>query len=489
MAVWPSFCSGTYQSRSPTLDAEYAINLFPITIESQANAKQKALMGTPGLRKLFEVSSVSCRGIFSEDGVTVAVIGGTVYTFDLTIPSATSLGSLTDDGLPVSFASNGRGGEQLAICGGGEVKVIDLTTMTLGSAVTLPLTNAPSMIDFIDGYGLVLEADTVKVYFSALEDLESWDALDFFARNQTSDNFVALKVVRDRIWVMGSETTEIYYDSGAADVPFVPYPGAILYEGIVGAWAWASDGESLFWLAQNNQGRAYMVQAQPGQSKHISTDAIDFALAQAPRLEDTETLAYAQEGHMHLTWIVPTACNCGRAYTWDTKEQLWHERSSWDQTQAQFYRWRARGVASTDQGIIVGDYADGNVYALDLDTFTENGALIRRVRRAPYASSENQIGFLDQIELGAQVGIGLSSGQGSSPTVMARVSRDGNQTWTPYLTASLGRIGEYTNRVTWRHLGRVRMDRFGFEVSITDPVRVVFGPGLWLRITQGTGQL
>ena len=95
----------------------------------------------------------------------------------------------------------------------------------------------------------------------------------------------------------------------------------------------------------------------------------------------------------------------------------------------------------------------------------------------------------DQIELGAQVGVGLSDGQGSAPTVLARVSRDNAMTWTPTVSAALGAIGEYGTRAIWRHLGRVRLDRFCLEVSITDPVRVVFGPGLHLRLTQGNGQL
>jgi len=124
---------------------------------------------------------------------------------------------------------------------------------------------------------------------------------------------------------------------------------------------------------------------------------------------------------------------------------------------------------------------------LSLDEFQENGAMIRRVRRAPYLASDAQFAFIDQIELGAQVGVGLSTGQGSDPTVLARVSRDGAMTWTPAMAARLGKIGEYLTRVTWRRLGRVRLDRFVLEVVVTDPIRIIFGPGLWLRITQGTG--
>jgi len=324
--LWSQFCDGSYQSRSPTLDCEQTVNLYPATVESQTNSKQKSLIGTPGLRRLLSVGTTQCRGMFSEDGRTWCVTGGVLYELDLTANTATSRGTIADDGKPVSFASNGRGGEQLAICGGGSLYVLDLETNVLTGPVAVPLTNAAVSIAFIDGYFLLLEASTVRIWFSSLEDGLLWDALDFFARSQTSDNYVALTVVRDRVWCFGSATTDLVYDSGSADVPFVPYPGAILYEGIVGPTAVATDGQSTFWVAQNSQGRAYIVEGREGQAKPISTDAIDFAIAQATNLDDIEAEAYSAEGHSFIAWTIPCAGTCGVTYLWDTKEQLWHQR-------------------------------------------------------------------------------------------------------------------------------------------------------------------
>jgi len=465
------------------------MNLFATTVESQANSKQKVLWGTPGLKRLFSVGTTSCRGLFSEDGRTFAVVGGTLYELDLTANTSTTLGAIADDGEPVSFASNGRGGEQLAICGGGSLYIFELDTNTFHGPVAVPLTDAATCVQFIDGYFLLLEASTVKVWFSSLEDGLSWDSLDYWARSQTSDNYVALAVMRDRIFAIGSETTDIYYDSGGADNPFLPYPGAIQYEGIVGPNAWTTDGVAVYWVAQNSQGRAYVVQVTEGQAKPISTDAINFAIGQATNLDDVEAFSYSQDGRVFVGWTIPCAGTCGRTFVFHVQEQLWHERAEFDLTTSIFLRWRARGLVSTAVGVIAGDFETGDIHQLDLETYTNNGALIRRVRRAPYVSAEADIAFIDQIELGAQVGVGLNSGQGSAPTVLGRVSRDGGMTWTPAISASLGAMGHYTARAIWHRLGRVRLDRFVFEVSITDAVRVVFGPGLWLKITQGSGAL
>jgi len=427
--------------------------------------------------------------MFSEDGRTWCVTGGTLYELDLIANTATSRGTIANDGLPVSFASNGRGGEQLAICGGGSVYVLDLETNVLTGPIALPLTNAAVQIAFIDGYFLLVEASTVRIWFSALENGESWDALDFFARSQTSDNYVALAVVRDRVWCFGSATTDLVYDSGSADVPFVPYPGAILYEGIVGPDAWASDGHSLYWVAQSASGRAYILQGTEGQAKPISTDAIDFILAQATNLDDVEALCYSQEGFTHVAWTIPCAGTCGRTLVWTVEEQLWHERSEYDLTTAINLRWRVRGICSTAQGLICGDYSTADVYRLSLDEFTNNGALIRRVRRAPYLSSDAVWGFVDQLEIGAQAGVGLTQGQGVTPVAMLRISRDAGQTWGPSITSGVGKMGDYLARCVFHRLGRVRLDRLVVELSMTDPVRWVIGPGAWLKITEGSQAL
>jgi Phage stabilisation protein len=489
MPLWPNFCAGAYQHRSPVLDSESCINLFPVIVESESNSKKTALLGTPGLRQRLSVGTLSCRGLFYEDGRTFGVVGATLYEFDFTALTANSLGTIKDDGLPVSFASNGRGGEQLAIVGGGELKIFNYQTATLSSAVTLPLTNAPRQIAFLDGYFLLLEDSHIRVWFSALFNGTSWDALDFFARSQTSDEFVALAVVRDRVYVLGSKTSEVYYDSGDADTPFIPYPGAIVLEGCVARWSVIVGEDQLAWLSEDGQGRARFVRVTEGTTQRLSTDAIEFALASYTRLDDCEGLSYWQEGHGFLVWTLPTAGPCGITWAFDLATGQWAQRGSWDPARAYFFRWRARGCCSTPQGIIVGDFETGDLHELDLDVFTENGALIRRVRRTPYMSPENRWLFLDAFELGLQPGVGLASGQGSAPQLMLRLSRDGGQTWGPEVTASMGVQGQYGQRAIWRRLGRTRADRLVIEVSQTDPVRTVFGPGAWLRVQQGTTDL
>jgi hypothetical protein len=140
-------------------------------------------------------------------------------------------------------------------------------------------------------------------------------------------------------------------------------------------------------------------------------------------------------------------------------------------SQNQFQRHRSNCHAFFANQNIVGDYANGKLYSIQNAVYTEDGATIRRVRRAPHITSDLQRQYFHELQLQFQPGVGLSTGQGSDPQVMLRWSNDGGSTWSEEHWTSIGKIGRYTNRAIWRRLGQAR-DRV-FEVSISDPVKCV----------------
>lgn len=488
MPLWPTFIGGSYQTRSPSFAADQCVNLYLETNLQPGDVKQGFLYGTPGLLAQINVSTANSRGAFQQDGRAWFVVGTGLYELDVLNSTGTLRGSVADDGLPVFFASNGRGGEQLACLSAGFLYILSLTANTLSAAVSLPLTNPATSLGFIDGYFLLTEADTVRVWFSNLENGSTWDPLDFFAKSETSDNNVCLVVCRERVYVFGTQTSLAYYNSGDADDPFLPYSGTLMQEGCVSPWAAGILGESVIWCAQDNQGRHRFVAAANYVPQEISTPAISAQLASYGDLSDAELLCYEDEGHTFACWTLPTASGHGITWCFDAKENAWHQRQSWDSQLGQYGKWRVRGLCSTSVGLMVGEWDGGTLSLLDLDTYTERGGVLRRLRRAPYLSAENQWLFLDQVEMGLQVGVGNSAS--TDPRLMLSVSRDGAQTWSNAVpNAPMGTQGGYLARAIWRRLGRARADRLVLEVTQTDPVKACWGPGVWLRATAGSGQL
>jgi hypothetical protein len=124
------------------------------------------------------------------------------------------------------------------------------------------------------------------------------------------------------------------------------------------------------------------------------------------------------------------------------------------------------------QGLnLVGDYANGIIYALDLNTYTDNGQPILRLRRTPHVTQDLKRIFYDFLQIQFQPGVGLSTGQGQTPQMMLRWSDDGGSTWSSTYAIEIGAMGQYKNRAVKRKMGWAR-DRV-YEVSITDPVKAV----------------
>ena len=95
---------------------------------------------------------------------------------------------------------------------------------------------------------------------------------------------------------------------------------------------------------------------------------------------------------------------------------------------------------------------------------------IRRLRRFALPFDQNKWIKISRVELILQAGVGLSTGQGSDPIVMFRLSRDGGMTWDDELTMSMGKIGEYERRAFLNMLGRARNPVV--ELTSSDPVFV-----------------
>jgi hypothetical protein len=197
-----------------------------------------------------------------------------------------------------------------------------------------------------------------------------------------------------------------------------------------------------------------------------------------------------------------------RSITWayDLATQQWHKWLSWDQSLATFKRHRSNCHALFANLNLVGDYENGKIYSLQNEVYTEDGAPIRRLRRAPHLTADLQRQYFDELQIQFQPGVGLSgvSGPawldawvlatedgeemltteagvplavsvvetlGADPQAMLRWSNDGGSTWSSEHWTSIGKQGQYRNRAIWRRLGFAR-DRV-FEVAVTDPVKCV----------------
>src|SRR6187551_2310369 len=114
-----AFNGADYVSESPNTAASELINYLFERTESAADQSPfpASLFPRPGLVARWTGLRGPIRGEFSQDGRVFVVGGDTLY--ELTgYYTQTALGVVAQDDNPVSFSSNGHGGQQLLIISG-----------------------------------------------------------------------------------------------------------------------------------------------------------------------------------------------------------------------------------------------------------------------------------------------------------------------------------------------------------------------------------
>jgi hypothetical protein len=342
---------------------------------------------------------------------------------------------------------------------------------TAFAQITDPDFPGASSVGFIDGYFVFSEPNSQKLWVTALLDGTSVDPLDFASAEGAPDNILAVLVSNREIWVFGTTTTEVWYNAGGPDFPLERIAGAFNELGCAARFTPTKLANRVFWLGRNAEGQGIVYVSNGYIGTRISTHAIETAIQSYSTIEDAIGMAYQQDGHQFYVLTFPSA---GATWVYDLATGRWHERAAWEN--ASYTRHRANCMVSFNGKIIVGDYINGKLYELDLDTYTDDSEpqrWLRSWRALPTGENNLKRTTHHDLQLDCEAGVGLVTGQGSNPQVMLRWSDDGGHTWSNEHWRSMGAIGETGKRVIWRRLGMtLKLRDRVYELSGTDPVKI-----------------
>jgi hypothetical protein len=483
---FPGFVGPSYVSQSVRFADQRCMNWYVENIEVGDETFQTALYPTPGVTSFATATESPVRGMIEQNGRCFAAIGQTLYEVK-TDGTLTTVGTIANDTNPATFAANVDAANEIFLTSAEKGYVITLTTV---ASVAEALDSGGSSLnvsqgEFLDGYFLGLDTDNSTLKISDLNDGTTWPASQVAQRTAGGDKWQAIVVAHRDIWLFGQQTTEVWYNAGTSPFPFAPIPGAFLEEGIVAPFSAQRFGNTVVWLGSSEEGVGVVYMANGYVPQRISTHAVEFAIQGYARdgiaISDAVAFTYQEDGHVFYVLNFPTA---KATWVYDGTTQLWHERGTWNPDKVEYKAWRPQYHAYAFNKHLVGDRELGTIYEMGIDKFTDaDGGPIRRLRRSPHLSVDDDWLFYHSFQVILETGQGLSSGQGSDPQLMLRWSNNGGKTWGNEHWVSSGEIGEYGTRALWRRLGR-GYNRV-FEVAVTDPVpwRVI---GAYMDVAKGS---
>lgn len=458
------FIGPTYQLSSRNADCQRCMNLYP-EVNEIGTGKDKEIASfveCPGLNLLATMpANGNTRGDWlASTGDLYYVNKNKFYKFaaDSTV---TELGTLVTSSGRVSMADNGL---QLVVVDGPNGYVWDFTLLTFVQ-INDPAWLGSTTVAYQDGTFLFHKPGTNQFYISGLNEV-TFDAADVAEKEGNADPIVAIFSDHRNVWLWGTETIEVWYNSGAALFPFQRIDGTYSENGLAAAFSIQKLNGTIIWLGQDKKGTGIVYMANQYTPVRISTQAIEDEIQSYSTISDATSWTYQDGGHSFYVLNFPTA---NASWCYDIQTRLWHERSYLNQ--GRYDRHRAETHSFTFGKHIVADWENGNIYELSRDFHTDNGAPKKWMRRAPHISTDMVRQFFQSFQIDIEAGVGLDgTGQGTDPKVILRWSDDGGHKWSNERWVSMGKIGHTKHRAKWERLGSAR-DRV-FEVSGTDPVKI-----------------
>ena len=457
---WPGFCGPTRRSQSLLASPERTINWYPHRVPRSDGSTITVLYPTPGLIEFATAPESPGRGIFSENDRCFAVIGAALYEV-FADGTKTSRGTVATDQYPATMVTNGDGGGELFITSGNTGYILNLSTNGLSSVVA-----SVTMGGMIDGFFVALDIDTSTLRISDLLDGTTWDSTQIAQRSTAPDPWKALLVKYPRIWLLGEQTGDVWYNAGTSPFPFAPISSIQIPYGIAAPFTLKVVGTSVMWLTHNANGDGQVVAAEGYTPIVVSDEAVEYAIGQYSRIDDAVAFSYQDQGHEFYQLNFPTA---GATWVYDRTMAQWHERASFDTTTGMFDIWGPQYHTHVFDKHLVLHEAAGTIYDMTINSSVgADGNLIRRLRRGPAIQSDQERMFIDRMQVYFEPGLGLVTGQGSDPEVMLRLSRDGGKTWGNTRTRTAGALGQYRTRIDYFRCGSGRS--IVPEITVTDPI-------------------
>jgi hypothetical protein len=465
--------SGAYSSESIIANAQRALNLF---MEKNPAETTPGFPTThyarPGLKLLGSAGPVNIgRCLYgATNGDVYAVVGQNVYYVDPNFKFNQIGVLLAQKGTPVYMADDGQ--NIVIVDGSANGFNVNMTTRVM-TTITDPNFLGSDRVDFIDSF-LIFNKPATNEWYCSLSDEISFNALYVGVKTAWPDNIYCCVAIEREVWIFGPKKSEPWYNAGATPFPFQILPGIIIEQGCAAKYSPAKMDTNVYWLSQSPEGARMVMRGNAKNiAQRISTHAIEKEFLKYARVDDAIGSTYQIAGHSFYELHFPTA---DKTWAFDEATQQWFE-DSWIDNNGLLHRARNTFTAYAYGMNLALDWANGNLYQMDLSTYTDNGQPIVWIRAFPHFTHE--LKYVGLASIMADVAAGTRSNTGeqnqflspwsagfnagfgplvqvATPVLNLRISRNGGASYGNYRPQNMISSGNYRPPTRWRGNGIAR---------------------------------
>lgn len=450
------------------IDELRGVNSIPgLVSEYQTNAKRTILgmypMSTPADGYYYQKIG---RRVFCVSGDSLERLD-----YDGSAFSITTLGTIADmPGLPVRFSTDQT---TLLIATGGP---LNYCTWSAAPASVLGVSaNAPTKsthVVNIDGYSIANVAGTNRFQWSALDDPTNWPIGNRATAAGNNDIIQAIAARNRELFVLGTETTEIWENVGEADSIFQRVSGGFIECGCIAPYSVVVAEGGIYWLNHRNRFVIY-----DGKGINQISTPFDRQLSEWSSTQGCIGNLIDVNGTPCIWFSFPGE---GRALVFNLLTNAWSERARWSTAITQ---WEHPDFGPTLympewRRTLFGGQADGWIYSQSSSSpwleqpGNESMRILHQSGHVDYGTSKRKRAHCLRIRIKRQA---PPSGSDSSRGKLAiRWRDDGGSRWSNFHEIDLGfdqnGSGQIVTRLHRTGIFRTRQ----YEISGTPQCAVIY---------------
>jgi hypothetical protein len=459
MAVVPiNIVGASSKHRSEQLNGQRTLNMWP---EYNEEAREVISLQPTAGTVAFSDGSSSDRGLgvhnselYQVYGTDLQLVSGAGVRTTLATIAGTGRCTLRSDGNELVIVSND-----------GVAYSWDGSTLSTGTTNF----DSPTSCAIINSQ-FIYPAQGAKFWMADPDTPLTINGLNFANADSNPDDLVRPYDFSDRVYMMGTETIEPWYNSGTGNPPLDPIQGGAIPVGLGAKFSVSNNDNFMYFLGDDNT----VYRLVGSNAQRISDISLANEIESYTDTSDAIGFCYTIQNQNFYQLTFPTADK-----TWCFHEPTgkWFEMS----TGLSDGRHLANSYAYCYGKHLVADYRDGSIKEWSLSAYDDDGDTIVRER----ITSVIDAGYLGRQFMGrefemswfrllTEVGVGLATGQGSDPKVMLTFSDDRGKTWSSEIWSDIGgmpsgAMGEYMTEVRWDGGLGSAYHRL-IKVRFTDPV-------------------
>ena len=409
-----------------------------------------ALLCWPGEKPFSSGSAGSSRGMICHNSLVYLVVDTDLIEID-SLGARTSKGTIPGTGR-CSMASDGtnliiRNGVKTYNFNG---TVSEITDPDLENAQTLCFINNQIVYQCTGARFAVIDAGIPT----------SIDGLNYATAETHPDDIVQVYDFNERVYIFGTESIEVWYNSGTGSPPFDRIQQSTASVGAASPFSAANSDTYVYFLGADNC--VYRMSAY--QPENITSSAISKELREATT-SDAQGYCVKLDSQTFYILQMPTT---GLTLAYSERTGEWVRLASG--VTNPLTRHLMNGYCYAYGKHLISDHDSGDVYEWDSNTFTSNTSTIIRQRdSAPIngVSLGDPGGrlIMNRAELIMETGVGNTDTP--NPKVMMSYSIDGGRSFSNEDWIEIGREGEAVKRVEWYNI--VSFYDLIIRVRISDP--------------------